>query len=179
VYADAIAPALRRCRVVAVEQPFERSRLEEAGSFSRSTGIPVVLDESLCSEGDASDAVSAGGRFVFALKLAKLGGYRASLRVAAIAAAHHIPLQVSCQVGESAILSAAGRHLAALCPDLRYLEGSYDRHLLAANVIRGHVGFTRGGRAPLLDGPGLGIEVDPALVERLAVETKVLDVTRR
>jgi muconate cycloisomerase len=177
-YASAITPVLRRCRVVAVEQPFPASRLDEARAFSLDSGIPVVLDESLCSEGDARAALAGGGRFLFALKLAKLGGFRPSLGVLALAAAHQVPVQVSCQVGESAILSAAGRHLAAFCPDLRYLEGSYDRFLLAANVIHGHVGFTRGGRAPLLEGPGLGIDVDAALVERLAVETRVLDITR-
>jgi muconate cycloisomerase len=130
-----------------------------------------VLDESLCSEDDARAAAGAGGPMIFAVKLAKLGGFDATLRVLALAAAHGVPVQVSCQVGESAILSAAGRHLAALCPNLRYLEGAYDRHLLADNVIDGHVGFTRGGWAAPLDGPGLGIEVDPARVERLAVET--------
>ena len=151
-YAEAITPVLRRCRVVAVEQPFPRTR-PNARAFSRNSGIPVVLDESLCSEEDARQAVSSGGAFLFALKLAKLGGFRSSLRVIALAAAHQVPVQVSCQVGESAILSAAGRHLAALCPNLRYLEGSYDRFLLAANVTRAHVGFGRGGRAPLLRGP--------------------------
>jgi muconate cycloisomerase len=174
-YAQALLPVLRRCRVVAVEQPFPRELKDESRTFARDSGIPVVLDESLCSEDDAREAAGAGGPFVFAVKLAKLGGFEATLRVLAIAAAHRIPVQVSCQVGESAILSAAGRHLAALCPNLRYLEGAYDRYLLSDNVIEGHVGFARGGWSPLPAGPGLGIEVDRGRVERLAVDRLTLE----
>jgi L-alanine-DL-glutamate epimerase-like enolase superfamily enzyme len=169
-YAEAIEPTLRRCGVAAVEQPFPRARGQEALAFGRRSGIPVVLDESLCSEDDARAALAGGNAVIFAVKLAKLGGFDATLRVLALAAEHGVAVQVSCQVGESAILSAAGRHLAALCPNLRYLEGSYDRFLLADNVTARHVGFSRGGWASILEGPGLGIEVDPARVERLAVE---------
>jgi muconate cycloisomerase len=77
-------------------------------------------------------------------------------------------------VGESAILSAAGRRLAAVCPNLRDLEGSFDRFLLRDNVIEGDISFGWRGRAPRLPGAGLGIEVDARRVARLAVETRPL-----
>lgn len=166
--ACALAPALRRCRVSAVEQPFHKSSaLDACEHFHAETGMSIVFDESLCTEADAHKLVARKLLPVFAVKLAKLGGFRETLRVLAVAAAHGIPVQISCQVGESVILSAAGRRLAALCPNLRWLEGSYDRFLLADNFIAGDITVGKGGLAPELALPGLGIDVDPLRVERL------------
>jgi muconate cycloisomerase len=105
------------------------------------------------------------------VKLAKLGGFHSTLRVLAVAAEHGIPVQISCQVGESAILSAAGRRLATLCPNLHYLEGSYDRFILSDNVTGEDISVGKGGFAPSLPRPGLGITVDVKRVEKLATET--------
>lgn len=168
-YPSKIAAALRDARVSAVEQPFPKDRLDWAADFSADSGIPLIFDESLCSEEDAFAIAALGIASLFALKLAKLGGFLPTLRVAAVARRFEIPLQIGCQVGESAILSAAGRQLAALCPNLRYLEGSYDGLLLSSNLIDGNLTFGRGGRAQALDGPGLGIEVDCERVSRMVM----------
>ena len=53
-----------------------------------------------------------------------------TLRLAQFAKQHGIGCQLGCQVGETAILSAAGRHFAGSVADLRHVEGSYDRHLV-------------------------------------------------
>ena len=50
---------------------------------------------------------------------------------------------------------------------LRYVEGSYDRHVLAENLTTADLTFGYGGRAGPIDGPGLGVEVDPERLERL------------
>ena len=168
-YTSGIAAALRRARVSAVEQPFPRDRLDWAAEFSVRTGIPLIFDESLCSEQDAFKIAALGLPSLFAVKLAKIGGFWPTLRVAAVARGRGIPVQIGCQVGESAVLSAAGRHLASVCPELRYLEGSYDAFLLSSNVIDGNVSFGWGGRAPALDGPGLGIDVDNERVSKMVM----------
>jgi muconate cycloisomerase len=173
-HAAAMAPVLKECAIEAVEQPLPKTRGAELAELQRRTGLRLVLDESLCSLEDARRAVDAGLDVVFALKLAKLGGFGAALRVAALARERGVPIQISCQVGESAILSAAGRRLAAVCPNLRDLEGSFDRFLLRDNVIEGDISFGWRGRAPRLPGAGLGIEVDARRVARLAVETRPL-----
>jgi muconate cycloisomerase len=147
------------------------------GDFYRATKLPVIVDESLRSEADARSLAAIDAKLLFAVKLAKLGGFRKTLGVLAIAASEGICVQIGCQVGESGILSAAGRHLAALCPNLRYLEGSHDRFLLSSNVIAGDITFGWRGVAPVLNGPGLGVEVVESEVSRLAV--KKIDLYRR
>ncbi len=168
-YASGIAATLRDARVSAVEQPFPKDRLDWAAEFSMSSGIPLIYDESLCSEQDAFKIAALELPSLFGVKLAKIGGFWPTLRVAAVARSCGIPVQIGCQVGESAILSAAGRHLALVCPELRYLEGSYDAFLLSSNVIDGNISFRWGGRAPTLDGPGLGIDVDNERVSKMVI----------
>ncbi len=69
-------------------------------------------------------------------------------------------------MGETAILSAAGRHLAAWLPDVAFVEGSYGTLLLSEDVSVEPVRFGHGGRAPLLPGPGLGVEVVEGRLQR-------------
>jgi muconate cycloisomerase len=75
--------------------------------------------------------------------------------------------QLGCQVGETGILSAAGRHFATSVAGIRFLEGSYDRHLLAERLTREDVTFGYGGRASALAGSGLGVSVDPQALARV------------
>ena len=62
--------------------------------------------------------------------------------------------QLGCHPGESGILSAAGRHWACSVKGIRYLEGSYDRHLFRKLLTNEDITFGYGGRAPALTGPG-------------------------
>ena len=62
-------------------------------------------------------------------------------------------------MGETAILSAAGRHLAASLPDVVFVEGSFGTLLLAEDISVESVRFGHRGEAPLLTGPGLGVRV--------------------
>jgi L-Ala-D/L-Glu epimerase len=84
-------------------------------------------------------------------------------------------LQVGCQVGESSLLSAA--HLALLSalgplrPGVRYAEGCFGRHLLREDPVSPLVQFGYGGRPPRRPpGAGLGVQVDPVLLQRWTVD---------
>ena len=79
-----------------------------------------------------------------------------------------IQLQLGCQVGETAILSATGRHLAAWLEDVTFVEGSYGTLLLAEDISRESLRFGHGGKASLLHRPGLGIVVQDPILEKYA-----------
>jgi muconate cycloisomerase len=85
---------------------------------------------------------------------------------------NQLGVQLGCHPGETGILSAAGRQVACRFPRIRYLEGSYDRHVLAENVLAHDVTFGYGGRANPLPGPGLGVTIDPRRLEHLTVRTE-------
>jgi muconate cycloisomerase len=77
-------------------------------------------------------------------------------------------------VGETAVLSAAGRHFATSVKDLRYVEGSFDRHLVRHPLGDDDITFGWGGWAPALVRTGLGIGVQEDWVEYLARRKEVL-----
>jgi L-Ala-D/L-Glu epimerase / N-acetyl-D-glutamate racemase len=70
-----------------------------------------------------------------------------------------VRVQVGSQVGETAILSAAGRHLAASLSSVDFVEGSYGTMLLAEDVTPDPIRFGHRGEAALLSGAGLGVRV--------------------
>src|SRR5262249_62213891 len=71
-------------------------------------------------------------------------------------------------------LAAAGRHFASTVADLRYIEGSYDRHLVREALGTRDITFRWGGWAPALTGAGLGMDVDAAALERVAMRRRQL-----
>ncbi len=165
---------LKPFRIASVEQPVPHAEVACLEHVRRETGVPIMLDESLCSRVDAERAVAAKTCDFFNLRLSKCGGFIPTLRLAQFAAQHGIGCQLGCQIGETAILSAAGRHFAASVGGLRWLEGSYDRHLVKEALGTQDVTFGWGGRARALPGPGLGVDIDPAALERVRVRQEVL-----
>lgn len=162
--ADRIAQ-LEPFGISCVEQPLRHEDLPALAALRRQVRTPLMLDESLCGEVDAERAVRLGGCDLFNLRLSKCGGFIPSLRLAQFARRHDLGYQLGCQVGETALLSAAGRHFATSVDGLRYLEGSYDRHLVYEPLTREDITFGYDGTAPALVGCGLGVTVDPAALD--------------
>jgi L-Ala-D/L-Glu epimerase len=160
--------------ISSVEQPV---RHEEVALLKRIRGqirVPIMLDESLCSMVDAKRARAGDWCDLFNLRLSKCGGFIPSLRLAQFAHANNMGYQLGCQVGETGILSAAGRHFATSVKGIRYLEGSYDRRLVHDWLTTEDITFGRGGLAPMLPGSGLGVTIEPASVALVAYHREVL-----
>ena len=154
--------------ISSVEQPVPHDQVGGLAAIRDRLGIPIILDESLCSLTDGQRAIDEGLCDLFNIRLSKCGGFLPSLRLAAMAHAAGLGYQLGCQVGETGILSAAGRHFATSVGGIRYLEGSYDRHLVREWLTIEDVTFGYGGRAPALDGPGLGVTIDEEAVRRVS-----------
>lgn len=156
--------------ITSVEQPLPHEQAKLLPSLRSRTDIPIMLDESLCSEQDGQEAIASGLCDLFNIRISKCGGFVRSLKLAILAHRYNLGYQLGCQVGETGILSAAGRHFACSVSGIRYLEGSYDRHLVREQLTHEDLTFGYGGRAPLLTGPGLGITVDQEKVTRLCTK---------
>jgi len=156
----------------ALEQPVAHADVDILAELRPQLGVPVMLDESLCGYPDAARAIERGTADVLNVRLSKCGGLIPSLRIMGLAQRHGLGLQLGCHPGETGLLSAAGRQLAAHVRGLRYVEGSYDRHVLAANLTVEDITFGYGGWASPLSGPGLGVTVNPKALERMTVARK-------
>jgi muconate cycloisomerase len=166
--------ALELSAISSVEQPVPHADVAVLAEVRRQVRVPLMLDESLCSLVDAERAAAQGTCDLFNLRLSKCGGFLPTLRLAQFARRHGLGYQLGCQVGETALLSAAGRHFAASVAGLRHVEGSYDRHLVREPLGTRDLTFRWGGWAPAMGGPGLGVTVDPRALERVTVRKESL-----
>ena len=157
--AHEVIEAVASCRIAVVEQPLPRGPVGELARLRRATRVPLMADESLVTLEDAEALIAAEAVDYFNVRISKCGGLSRSLRIARRAAAAGVRVQLGSQVGETAILSAAGRHLAAHLPDVAFVEGSYGTLLLTEDVSAEGIRFGHRGEAPVLSAPGLGIRV--------------------
>jgi muconate cycloisomerase len=160
--------------VTSVEQPVPHADVAALAEIRQQVRTPIMLDESLCGRIDAERAIEGKTCDLFNLRLSKCGGFIPSLRLAQLARRHGLGYQLGCQVGETALLSAAGRQFASSVAGIRYLEGSYDRHLVREALGSSDITFGWGGKAPALAGPGLGVGLDAAALDRVTVRKEAI-----
>ncbi|HYO91621.1 MAG TPA: enolase C-terminal domain-like protein [Pyrinomonadaceae bacterium] len=154
--------------IASIEQPIRRGSLTDLAEVKNNSPIPLMVDESLVTLADGSALIEAAACDYFNLRLSKCGGIARTLRLARLAERAGLKVQLGSHVGETAILSAAGRHVAAHLCDPAFVEGSYGQMLLAEDVSQDSIGFGHGGRAPLLRGMGLGVKIREEVLCRFA-----------
>jgi muconate cycloisomerase len=168
---------LRRFRLSVIEQPVAAGDLDGLRRLRAEWEESVAVDESLRTAEEARALVEAGACDAFNIRVSKCGGLLESMRIASVAEEAGLFCIVGAQVGESGILSAAGRHLAASIQP-RYLEGSAGRLLLKEDLTEERMLPGWGGRARSLDGPGLGVHVREGLLRQRGRVERVLELRR-
>lgn len=153
----------------AVEQPVAGDDFTGMAQVTAARIMDVVADESLCSTVDAERLIREKACDVFNIRISKCGGLINSMRIARMAFGAGLRCQLGAQVGETGILSAAGRHFASVFPGLLWLEGSFDGLLMDRQITRPDITIRPGGRADQLSGPGLGINVVPDDVNSVCI----------
>jgi len=162
--------SIHEFNIESIEQPIPRGNISELSIIKSNSPIPIMADESIVTIDDAEKLIEFNACDYFNLRISKCGGIYNTLLIADIAKKAGIRIQIGCHVGETAILSAAGRHVAAHLNNLRFVEGSYGKLLLAEDITRDNIQFGHGGEAPVLIGDGLGINVQEDCLKRYAKE---------
>jgi len=148
---------MSKFKPAAVEQPVGRDDYEGMTQVTAAKLLPVVADESLCSLSDAERLIEQKGCDIFNIRISKCGGLINSLAIYRKAVDAGLTCQLGAHVGESAILSAAGRHIATRCRSIKWCEGSYGSLLLRQDIARPGMTIGFGGWAGALNRPGLGV----------------------
>jgi L-Ala-D/L-Glu epimerase len=146
--------------IAAIEEPLASGSVVDLARLRQETPIPIIVDESLLTLADADLLIEHRAADLFNIRVSKCGGLWRSMEIAHRAVAAGIGVQVGAQVGETAILSAVGRLLAAAIPEVVFTEGSYGTLLLVEDVSAEEIRFGRRGEARVPTGPGLGVSVD-------------------
>jgi len=164
--AIAFIRALDTSRIYAVEEPVRARDVEAISRFSAETGLPVILDESLCTMDDLRLFRKIPGQFIANVKVSRAGGLLRTLSMIAEVKKLGWPVIIGCHVGETSLLTraamvasaAAGEHLVAH-------EGAFGDYLLEREPVLPMLKFGHGGlldlRMPYYRQTAGGLETVP------------------
>jgi L-alanine-DL-glutamate epimerase-like enolase superfamily enzyme len=155
--------------VFSCEQPMHASENYQALFFHLKDKIHISLDESLCSIEDGQKIIQHNEGDIFNLRVSKNGGLLNCLELHRMAKLSGLNCQLGAQVGETSLLSAAGRLLALLTGDLLFHEGSFGLLLLESDLTQDVMQFGAAGVGPLdfLKKPGLGVVIDATKLDAI------------
>jgi len=148
----------------AIEQPVSKNDLEGLKMVSEDSDIPIIADESMYTSKGPFYLIDNGLCHGLNIRLSSCGGFRKAYQIYQRARSKQMTIVVGAHVGETAILSFAGRHLAMICEDARYLEGSFSKYVIQKDLVEEDISFGSGGVVPTLNRSGLGIEINPSAI---------------
>jgi muconate cycloisomerase len=157
---------VRDAGLMFVEQPLAHHDLGSLAKLTRLAPMPIGADEGIHSLDDigAHERCGAGG---VSLKLIKLGGMSAALEAARLCERLGLAVNIAAKIAESSIASAAAIHLACAVSAVDW--GVSLTHFYLAEDVAENALAIEHGMVALPSGPGLGITVDEAAVERFRV----------
>ena len=133
----------------AVEEPVGPRDIEGISRVSLALGLPVILDESLCTLGDLSLFANLPGKFIANIKLSKAGGLIRALVLIEALKNKGWPIIMGCHVGETSVLTRAALTSAhAAGAALVAQEGAFGDYLVEREPVSPSLQF---GRHGLLD----------------------------
>ena len=158
---------LEAFRPTFVEQPVKMHEREALAHIAHTIETPIMADESVFDPKGALYGAKIRMADIFSLKIMKSGGIRRALEVAAIARAAGIEIYGGCMF-ETGLAHAAGAHLMAAVPDLvlecEFYMATYYVH---EDILKDPFPV-KNGRVHVPKGPGLGVEVNPDMLEKYA-----------
>ncbi len=152
--------------VLLSEQP------EAIAQIAAQTGVPIALGERLYSRWDYKPFFEAASIDIAQPDLAHAGGISECRRIAAMAETYDVALAPHCPLGPIAL--AACLQVAAASPNFVIQEISLGIHYNQADadlltyMRNPEVLTVTDGMVPVLEGPGLGVEIDEAAVRDAA-----------
>ena len=160
------AERTRDADLMFIEQPLPADDVAGLKALARATKTPIGMDESIQSLADI-DAVKRAGAKGVSLKLIKLGGFRDAIAAGRLCRKLGLKINVAAKIAETSVGTAAAVHLGCAVPNVAW-GVSLTNLYLAEDIVRRPIAL-RDGFVALPDGPGLGVEVDEAAVERFRV----------
>jgi muconate cycloisomerase len=178
---DALAAieALRGLGLGYIEQPIARRDLDGMAEIRQAArGIPVMADEGLFTLQDAYALARARACDAYCIKLYKIGGLTPARKIAAMAEAAEIQLNCGGLAVQSQLEAAAAAHFYAATPQRRMMgagEFVFGLNTVGPDPLVPATDFVvRDGHVDVPTGPGLGIVVDEAALERHTLRREIV-----
>jgi muconate cycloisomerase len=159
--------ATRGAKLLFVEQPLPADELKDLKALTRGLKVPIGIDEGIHAISDIETHARAGAGGV-SLKFIKLGGIAPALDAANLCRRLGLKVNIAGKVAESSIAAAATVAFACTAPNVDW-GVSITHFYLAEDVVRTPLPLVNG-EVALPTGPGLGVTVDEATIERYRVK---------
>ena len=151
-----------------MEQPLHSDDVDGMAALAKVSPIPINGDESIGSIASLVALHRIGAIHGANIKTIKMGGVTAAVQAMTVCGALGLRINLAGKVAESSIAGAAIAHLGALAPNLDW-GLNITCHYLAEDVADAPLAIERG-TVERPRGPGLGISVSEARVQRLRVK---------
>jgi L-alanine-DL-glutamate epimerase-like enolase superfamily enzyme len=151
------------------EEPVCPDDVAGSARVAKKVAIPVAGYET-CSYGKVSfrDYISAGAVHFVQPDVAWSGGLTEALKIAHLAQVWNLP--VAPHIHGSAVAVAAAVHLLGAIPNASLAEMVFPAHPLMDKLVREPLVVDGTGHIALSERPGLGVELDPRVVNKYRVE---------
>lgn len=152
------------------EQPFAKEDLAGSAELQRGVRTPVCFDESIETAADLERSISMNACKIVNIKLQRVGGYLPAFRILSVCARHGIPVWMGTMpelgIGSAQALMLAAHPLFTFPTDVEPSERWY-----LDDVIKPSLQLVDG-CLHLQAASGLGVQVDPAKLERYTVSSQ-------
>jgi len=163
---------LDRFDLLLIEQPLGEDDLVDHAQLARMLRTPVCLDESILSAKGAEDAIALGATRVVNVKAGRVGGYLEAVRVHDVCRGADVPVWCGGML-ETGIGRAANAALAALPGFTLPGDVSASDRFYARDIVRDPI-VLEDGHVRVPTGPGLGIEIDPVVLDEVTVARELV-----
>lgn len=150
-----------------LEEPVPPENVDAMASLQRSTNIPIATGEGLQSHFNFRETLAKQSARILQPDAARTGGITAMKKIAAMADANYVTIAPHNPNGP--ICTAASIHVAASIPNFLIMEEG-NRDIAQYNAI-----FTGGWKEradwwPVLESPGLGVDLSPEFLKEYEVK---------
>ena len=123
-------------QVFALEEPVGSRNVEDMSKISIAMGLPIILDESLCTLEDLSHYRNAAGKFIANIKISRVGGLIRALRLIGELKKMDWPIIIGCHTGETSLLTRAALVAASAAGEsLIAQEGAFGDYLVQREPV--------------------------------------------
>ena len=158
------AKTMLRCNCRYLEQPLPGWDLEGLAWIHKSTGIPIMVDESVWTPQDVVKVAQAGAADIVNIKITKTCGLKKAIEVYHTATAHGLPCIIGTEL-ESCMGLAAKLHIAASLGSLPF-ACEFTELAFQKIVLKTSIKLNNDGTITVPGGVGFGVEPDLELIKQ-------------
>ena len=147
-----------------IEEPVATDDIDGSAQFAAALATPIAGYETEIGLYGFRELITRNAVDIVQIDIAWTGGFSEGRRIAAYAQAHH--RMVAPHAFAGGVLLAASLHFIASIPNGLILEFDQNPNGLRDELLKEPIQAEKDGTILLSERPGLGIELDPAAVER-------------